>query len=305
MTILLRDDSLDLESCFRACQVALRTEAPVLARRLLFAGERLRVDASPTLLWIALALKTAGVDAKDFEGRRRRSDLARELDGAVSGKATSPLGRAMHAGATRRGVELAGLANLSAALDEELQISVFETRDEVLAHARKRTEAASEVFDAFFGRSERRGSRERSRVLARSLGVGLQLSAWCVDFGRDWAKGRLALPMEDLRACGVSLTQLSSGALDESFRDFLVREAAWARTWIAKGWELCGEWSHVRGRALAFHLRHELFRLAALERLGERAAHETPRASRLGTAFSALASLGPRELPRPLRQSPM
>jgi len=298
MTILLRDDSLDLQSCFRACQVALRNEAPELNRRLLFAGEGLRTDAAPVLLWIVLALRTSGVDAKDFEGRRRRSDLARELEAAAFGQAVSPLGRALHGGATRRGLDLSGLAGLSSALDDELQISVFETRDEVLAHARRRSEAVSEIFDALFGRPS-----ERSRVLARSLGVGLQLSAWCRDFGRDWTRGRLMLPMEDLRACGVTLAQLSSGAPDDGFRRFLVREAAWARTWIAKGWELCGEWSHVRGRVLAFHLRRELFRLAALEQLGQRALREAPRASRFGTLFAGLATLGPRGLPRPLRDS--
>jgi len=70
---------------------------------------------------------------------------------------------------------------------------------------------------------------EKARAYALNLGVALQLTNILRDVGDDLQRGRLYLPLEDLRACGCSIEALSAGMLTEPVRRLIAYECRRAR----------------------------------------------------------------------------
>lgn len=56
---------------------------------------------------------------------------------------------------------------------------------------------------------------------AVKLGVALQLTNILRDVGEDWRNGRIYLPQQELAAYGLSLKDLESGKLSDSWRSFM------------------------------------------------------------------------------------
>ncbi|HEV2092221.1 MAG TPA: phytoene/squalene synthase family protein, partial [Rubrobacter sp.] len=52
---------------------------------------------------------------------------------------------------------------------------------------------------------------------AEALGVAMQLSNFLRDIGEDWRRGRVYLPLEDLKHFGYEEEDLASGVVDERF----------------------------------------------------------------------------------------
>ncbi|MFN3929795.1 MAG: phytoene/squalene synthase family protein [Thermoflexus sp.] len=68
------------------------------------------------------------------------------------------------------------------------------------------------------------------------LGVALQLTNIMRDIGEDWRMGRLYLPMEELRAFGISEDQIAAGRVDARWRSFMRFQIQRARGLYAAAW---------------------------------------------------------------------
>jgi hydroxysqualene synthase len=80
--------------------------------------------------------------------------------------------------------------------------------------------------------------------------TALQLTNFWQDLDRDWQKGRLYVPLEDVEAEGAHMQDLDERRLTEPWQRVLRRVAARTRLSFDAGREVC---DGVRGR-----LRHEL-----------------------------------------------
>jgi len=80
--------------------------------------------------------------------------------------------------------------------------------------------------------------------------TALQLANFWQDVGADFAKGRIYLPLEDLRRFGVSEETLSSDENTAAFREMLKFEVERAREWFRQGLPLIANVN----RALAIDL---------------------------------------------------
>ena len=56
---------------------------------------------------------------------------------------------------------------------------------------------------------------------AEALGVAMQLSNFLRDIGEDWRRGRVYLPLEDLKHFGYAEEDLASGVVDERFVELM------------------------------------------------------------------------------------
>ena len=83
-----------------------------------------------------------------------------------------------------------------------------------------------------------------------ALCTALQLTNFWQDLDRDWQKGRLYIPLEDVEAEGARMQDLDDRRLTEPWQRVLRRVAARTRLSFDAGREVC---DGVRGR-----LRHEL-----------------------------------------------
>ena len=68
-----------------------------------------------------------------------------------------------------------------------------------------------------------------------SICTALQLVNFWQDVARDWQKGRVYLPQEDLRRFGVAEAQIAEGRCDDGWRALIAFETARARTLLESG----------------------------------------------------------------------
>ncbi len=66
---------------------------------------------------------------------------------------------------------------------------------------------------------------ERADTHAEALGTAMQLTNFLRDVGEDWARGRVYLPLEDLKRFGYAEEELGRGVVDERFAALMRFEA--------------------------------------------------------------------------------
>ncbi len=111
----------------------------------------------------------------------------------------------------------------------DLDRSRYETFDDLLEYCRRVASAVGLVCIRIF-RCESEGARE----YALHLGVALQLTNILRDVKGDLERGRVYLPLEDLRAHGCSVEDLAHGRLTEPVRQLLAFECRRAREYYAR-----------------------------------------------------------------------
>lgn len=68
------------------------------------------------------------------------------------------------------------------------------------------------------------GTVEEAAPFAADLGIAFQLSNFIRDVGEDLRLGRLYLPLESLRRCGIDRERLETGVVDDAVRGLLAAE---------------------------------------------------------------------------------
>ena len=95
----------------------------------------------------------------------------------------------------------------------DLETTRYETFVDLFEYCRRVASAVGLICIEIFGcRSE------RSREYALNLGVALQLTNILRDVADDFARGRVYLPLEDLKACGCTVDALAKGITTEPVR---------------------------------------------------------------------------------------
>ena len=112
--------------------------------------------------------------------------------------------------------------------------------------------------------------------------TALQLANFWQDVSVDYAKGRIYLPLEDLRRFGVSEDEIRNLGNTAEFRAMMKFEVARAREWFAQGLPLVGKVSRELAVDLDLFTRGGMEILKAIERqdyavLGRRPVISKPR----------------------------
>jgi phytoene synthase len=71
---------------------------------------------------------------------------------------------------------------------------------------------------------------------AIKLGVALQLTNILRDVAEDWQRGRLYLPLDELKAFGLSEADIEAGVVDNRWREFMKFQIARARQIYDEAW---------------------------------------------------------------------
>ena len=114
-------------------------------------------------------------------------------------------------------------------VEMDLDRSRYETFDELLQYCRRVASAVGMICIKIF-----RCQSPAAADYALHLGVALQLTNILRDVKADLARGRLYLPLEDLRAAGCTVDDLASGRLNAPVRELLAFECRRAREFYAK-----------------------------------------------------------------------
>ena len=224
------------ERCARAV-VAADARWRVLS---LLAPAAAREDVAPVLAW-ALLVERAAANADLAEV------LVREVAALEAGLPVSALAGALSGVLVRRDLDVRALREWLAPVTPGLGTERgFATREELVAAAQRRVDPIVRAFGELFDLSG-----ERQRVRARALAVGMRLSSWVRNVGREWRAGRLVVPAEDLARVGSTAADVAEGRSSEAVRVVLAELAEEAERFLERGWPLTQEIPFLRGVALA------------------------------------------------------
>jgi squalene synthase HpnC len=178
----------------------------------------------------------------------------RELNACYDGTPRHPVFVALAETVRKFEIPKQEFADLLTAFRRDQTITRFETFDHLLGYCRYSANPVGHLV-LYLG-----GYRDSERqLLSDYTCTALQLANFWQDVSVDYAKGRIYLPMEDLRRFGVREDEIRAGQNSASFREMLRFEVERAREWFAQGLPLVGKVS----RELALDI--ELFSRGGLE----------------------------------------
>ncbi|MDE3096320.1 MAG: squalene synthase HpnC [Chloroflexota bacterium] len=154
----------------------------------------------------------------------------RELRACYRGDRTRPLFVALGHTIDRFSIPDEPFLRLIEANRIDQRVSRFETYDDLLRYCEHSATPAGRMVLYVLGYRD-----ERRQRLADATCTGLQLANFWQDVSRDLAKGRVYIPLEDMRRCGYSEEDLRAGVADERFRALMRFEAGRARGLFAEG----------------------------------------------------------------------
>lgn len=139
-------------------------------------------------------------------------------------------------------------SNLLTAFRQDQTVTRYETFDELLGYCRNSANPVGHLVLYLCGYRD-----EERQQLSDCTCTALQLANFWQDVSVDWKKGRVYLPLEDLRRFGASESQIADGVFNSQFRDLMRFEVERARRWFERGLPLV----KMVNRSLALDL--ELF----------------------------------------------
>lgn len=173
----------------------------------------------------------------------------------------------------------------------DLERTRYETFDDLREYCLRVASAVGLLCIEIFGHSD-----PRTRQYALDLGIALQLTNIIRDVGSDLARGRIYIPLEDLRAHGCSEDDLKAGTADR-VRSLLAAQCRRARDYYEKAERELPEVD--RRRMVAARIMGGIYR-AILDRIelsgyqvfGEKIRVPRPRRAVVAAAIWARSALG-------------
>jgi squalene synthase HpnC len=127
-------------------------------------------------------------------------------------------------------------ADLLKAFRQDQTVKRYETFDDVLGYCRYSANPVGQLVLHACGY----GDAERQQ-LSDCTCTALQLANFWQDVAVDYAKGRIYLPLEDLRRFGVGEDVMAARRATPEFRELMRFEVARAREWFARGLPLASK----------------------------------------------------------------
>jgi squalene synthase HpnC len=171
-----------------------------------------------------------------------------ELDACYSGKPRHPVFVALAETVRKFDIPKQTFADLLTAFRQDQTVTRYPTFDDLLGYCHNSANPVGRLVLYVCGYRD----PERQQ-LSDFTCTALQLANFWQDVSVDYAKGRIYLPLEDMRRFGVSEDDLAAQRNTSAFCEMLRFEIERAREWFERGWPLVAQVD----RALALDI--ELF----------------------------------------------
>lgn len=159
----------------------------------------------------------------------------RELEACYEGSPKHPVFVALTETVRQFEIPKHEFVDLLTAFRQDQTITRFETFDDVLAYCHYSANPVGHLVLYLCGYRD----AERQR-LSDFTCTALQLANFWQDISVDYAKGRIYLPLEDLRRFGVTEDDIARNQNTSAFREMLKFEVERARDWFRQGLPLVG-----------------------------------------------------------------
>ncbi len=154
----------------------------------------------------------------------------RELDACYDGHPRHPVFVALAETVRKFEIPKHEFADLLTAFRQDQTVARYETFNGLLGYCRYSANPVGHLVLYLCGYHD----TERQRLSDYTC-TALQLANFWQDVSTDFAKGRIYLPLEDLRRFGVSEEVIRDGENTTEFREMLKFEVERAREWFAQG----------------------------------------------------------------------
>ena len=212
----------------------------------------------------------------------------RELDACYDGAPKHPVFVALAETVRQFDIPKHEFSDLLIAFRQDQTVTRFETFDDVLAYCHYSANPVGHLVLYLCG--YRDAGRQQ---LSDYTCTALQLANFWQDVSVDYAKGRIYLPLEDLRRFGVSEQEIALNRNTPAFCAMLKFEVERARDWFRQGLPLIGNVDHELAIDLDLFTRGGQEILRAIENQGFAVLGRRPSISKLRKlSLVARAALG-------------
>jgi squalene synthase HpnC len=184
-----------------------------------------------------------------------------ELDASYAGRARHPVFVALAETVQKFEIPKQEFADLLTAFRQDQRVKRYETFQDLLGYCRYSANPVGHLVLYLCGYSD--GERQ---MLSDYTCTGLQLANFWQDVSADFAKGRLYLPLEDLRRFSVNEGVIRDGANTAAFCELMKFEVKRAREWFAQGVPLIAKVDRALATDIELFSRGGLEILNAIER---------------------------------------
>ncbi len=186
-----------------------------------------------------------------------------ELDRCYCGGAHHPVFVALAGTVREFDIPKHEFSDLLRAFRQDQTVARYETFQDLLGYCRYSANPVGHLVLYLCG--YRDGERQR---LSDFTCTALQLANFWQDVASDYLRGRMYLPLEDLRRFGVDEPTISESRFTSEFRELMRFEAARAREWFQQGLPLIAQVDRSLSRDLDLFSRGGLEMLNAIEEQG-------------------------------------
>jgi squalene synthase HpnC len=180
-------------------------------------------------------------------------------------------------------------SDLLAAFRQDQTVTRYETFDQLLGYCLNSANPVGHLVLHLCGYKD-----EERQQLSDYTCTALQLANFWQDVSADWKKGRVYLPLEDLRRFGVSEDQIAEGRFNSQFRELMRFEVKRARQWFDRGLPLVKMVNRPLALDLELFSRGGLAILEAIEKQDYDVLSRRPSLSRRRKVELALRALAGR-----------
>ena len=159
-------------------------------------------------------------------GAQRAEWLAEWSKRFLAGEADDEVLPAIHHTIATYGIPMRHFEDFLASMAMDLTVDSYETFDDLMGYMHGSAAVIGLEMLPILGTV---GPPDSAEPYAVDLGVAFQLSNFLRDVGEDLRRGRLYLPMEDVRRFGVDVERLRAGVVDAPFRLLMAYEIARTR----------------------------------------------------------------------------
>ena len=177
-------------------------------------------------------------------------------------------------------------SDLLEAFRQDQTVTRYESFEDLLGYCRNSANPVGHLVLYLCGYKD----EERQR-LSDSTCTALQLANFWQDVSVDWKKGRVYLPLEDLRRFGVSEEQIAERRFNRQFGELMRFEVERARQWFAEGLPLVQRVNRPLALDLELFSRGGLAILQAIEKQEYNVLARRPSLSKLCKAGLAARAL--------------
>jgi squalene synthase HpnC len=211
-----------------------------------------------------------------------------ELDACYAGSPRHPVFVALAETVRKFDIPRQPFADLLKAFRQDQTISRYETFEDLLGYCRYSADPVGHLVLYLCGYRD-----PERRALSNFTCTALQLANFWQDVSADYSKGRIYLPLEDLRRYKVNEEDIAGARNTPAFCEVMRFEVERARDWFKQGWPLARQVDRELAVDIELFSRGGREILNAIERQGHAVLGRRPAISKARKlALVARAALG-------------